>query len=110
MRPTRNIVDKVATIDVPDPLPPAIVRPRQHVTAVLAQSLARLARTGARRWPGHGRSQAPARPRSHCPSRQAVRRPASRSSPRPMPTPKALPPRLVCRPTTATSSAKPAAS
>ena len=40
MRPTRNIVDKVATIDVPDPLPPAIVRPRQHVTAVLAHSLA----------------------------------------------------------------------
>ena len=40
MKLARNIVNKVATIDVPDPLPPAIVRPRQHVTAVLAQSLA----------------------------------------------------------------------
>jgi hypothetical protein len=34
--PTVNIV---ATVQVPNPLPPAISRPRQHVEAVLAQSL-----------------------------------------------------------------------
>jgi len=35
-----STVDVVATIRVPDPLPAAIARPRQHVEAVLAQSLA----------------------------------------------------------------------
>lgn len=39
VRHTRHTVSIVATIPVPDPLPPAITRPRQHVEAVLAQSL-----------------------------------------------------------------------
>jgi hypothetical protein len=32
-------VETVATIKVPNPLPPAIVRPKEHIQAVLAQSL-----------------------------------------------------------------------
>ena len=41
MNPANGITVKdVAAIAVPDPLPPAIVRPRRHVEAVLGQSLA----------------------------------------------------------------------
>jgi hypothetical protein len=40
MNLARHNVETVVTVDVPDPLPPTIVRPRQHITAVLAQSLA----------------------------------------------------------------------
>lgn len=32
-------VNTVATIPVPNPLPPAVTRPRQHIKAVMAQSL-----------------------------------------------------------------------
>ena len=39
-------VDIVATIPVPDPMPPAITRPRQHVEAVLTQSLAETGEEG----------------------------------------------------------------
>lgn len=38
-RLARNTVKAVATLSVPDRLPPAITRPRHHVEAVLAQSL-----------------------------------------------------------------------
>lgn len=39
MTAARPTVNTVATIQAPDPLPPAIARPREHVDAVLAQSL-----------------------------------------------------------------------
>src|SRR5258708_18383245 len=36
---TRNTVRTVATVDLPETLPPSVTRPRAHVAAVLAQSL-----------------------------------------------------------------------
>ena len=36
---TRNTVRTVATVDLPETLPPSVTRPRTHVAAVLAQSL-----------------------------------------------------------------------
>lgn len=46
MRLARHTVNTVANIRVPDPLPPAITRPRQHVEAVLAQSLTEVGEDG----------------------------------------------------------------
>ncbi len=45
-QPARATVDVVAEICVPDPLPAAIARPRQHVQAVLVQSLLEAGRDG----------------------------------------------------------------
>lgn len=43
LRPT---VESVTRIDIPDPLPEAIVRPRQHVQAVCTQSLLEMGTCG----------------------------------------------------------------
>ena len=46
MSDSLSTVKTVATVTVPDPLPSAIARPRQHVEAVLAQSLAETGEAG----------------------------------------------------------------
>jgi hypothetical protein len=51
---TPNI--NTVTVQVPRSLPAAIVRPREHIETVLAQSLCERWETrGARGWPGPGR-------------------------------------------------------